>query len=997
MHILDSISSFMSNPSKEELDRANKSIQAKTAQNLIELSIRNDYHEAMNIIVYDLNEPITNDMIELAIKTGSTKMIKMLLGAKYERIKKIISDERKGNWDERNNRKDLMLQWKSLLVDEENASKYDIEKMISKQHPVFKLQIDCGLTLEDIPYHCESLEMHEPLNSWMEMKFDNLSVGYLWSCENGKEALSKQLFIDAKHKGINVNILNSMHDTGFNLACSNGHINIVEFLLNQNEKKKITINASNTNGENAFFQACANEQTEIVRILLNKNENIDINNVNIAGDNAFHQACAKGQIDIAMILMEDQRINFDERNANGETGLYLAWSNDHLTIVDFIINNLEIDFIKEFQLALNKSNCPLMIKLLNGSESSKHIDLNITDDNGSTFFLLACAEGNLKAVSLLLKEKNSKEFDVNVENEKQENPFLLACSHGHYDVVLFLLERIDSISININTKNKQGENSFFSACSNGYTKIVSLLIDKSQFIDANTMNEKGENSFLLSCSKGQVDIARLLLESSESTNLDIHVVNKKGQTAFWCACSNGHTEIVSLLIDNSKNMKINIDFVMEDGENAFYNACTNGDAEIVTLLMQYSQSEKMPINAKNKEGEHAILQAYLKNQFEIIPLLINDPNAKFLLAFYKRNFHQLNKLVKKSRNKQDIDFNITDNDGNTIFNLACAMGNLNTVQNLINESEVQDIRLNASNKKGEIGFIQASSNGHHEIVNFLLEQSESKGINIIATDTTGDNAFHHACANGHIETVKILLDHNERIDINARNLKGEHAIHQAVINGHVNIVKCLVKEFEAKKIEINAKNNLLETPIQLACSSNLRKFQQVLLEFPYSDHQHIVGLLLKESNPQIYDFHNDAVRNKSAEYFFHCFHGNRFSELRSIISGIESTQIDVNAVDMDGNTGFHHVCLRTNHKAIDILLENSVDAINFNAINNEGNTGFHIVCANGEERIVRTLMENLSPTKIGLKSKNKKGETGLDLARNTLDAELCGEIEELMS
>ena len=264
----------------------------------------------------------------------------------------------------------------------------------------------------------------------------------------------------------------------------------------------------------------------------------------------------------------------------------------------------------------------------------------------------------------------------------------------------------------------------------------------------------------------------------------------------------------------------------------------------------------------------------------------------------------------------------------------------------------------------------------------MLEQNESKVINIIATDTTGENAFHHACANGHIETVKILLDHNERIDINARNLKGEHAIHQAVINGHADVVKCLVKEFEAKKIEINAKNNLLETPIQLACSS---------------DHQHIVGLLLKESNPQIYDFQNDAVRDKSAQYFIHCFHGNRFSQLRSIFSGIESTQIDVNAVDMDGNTGFHHLCLRMNHKAIDVLLENSVDAINFNAINKEGNTGFHIACANGDERIVRTLLKNLSPTKIGLKSKNMKGETGLDLARNTLDVELCGDIEELMS
>ena len=425
-------------------------------------------------------------------------------------------------------------------------------------------------------------------------------------------------------------------------------------------------------------------------------------------------------------------------------------------------------------------------------------------------------------------------------------------------------------------------------------------------------------------------------------------------------------------------MNININFVTDGGENVFYNACSNGDAEIVNLLMQYSESEKMPINAKNKEGEHAILEAYSKEHFEIVPLLLNDPNARFILALHNRNFHQ---LLKETKNK-NIDFNSTDKDGNTIFILACAKGNLSIVQNLINASKVQDIRLNSSNKKGKIGFIKACSKGHTDIVTFLLEQSDSKGINNNATNLIGDNAYHHACAKGHIETVKILLQHNERIDINARNLKGEHAIHQAVIKGHADVVKCLVEESDAKKIEINAKTNLLETPIQLACSF---------------EHQHIVGLLLKESNPQIYDFHNDAVRNKSAENFFHCFQGNRFSQLKSIFIGIESTQIDVNAVDMDGNTGFHHVCLRMNHRAINILLENYADAINFSAVNNDGNTGFHIVCANGEEMMVRTLMKNLSPVKVGLNCRNKKGETGLHLARNTLDAELCGEIEELMS
>ena len=56
------------------------------------------------------------------------------------------------------------------------------------------------------------------------------------------------------------------------------------------------------------------------------------------------------------------------------------------------------------------------------------------------------------------------------------------------------------------------------------------------------------------------------------------------------------------------------------------------------------------------------------------------------------------------------------------------------------------------------------------------------------------------------------------------------------------------------------------------------------------------------------------------------------------------------------------------------LFDIFVDAINFNAINNEGNTGFHIVCANGEEKIVRTLLQNSSTTQMVIDEVRKISE-----------------------
>ena len=61
------------------LKEANAYLKAKTGQELIELSVQNDYHKIIEHIITQPDIQISDDMIRLVLKRGSPNMIKILL------------------------------------------------------------------------------------------------------------------------------------------------------------------------------------------------------------------------------------------------------------------------------------------------------------------------------------------------------------------------------------------------------------------------------------------------------------------------------------------------------------------------------------------------------------------------------------------------------------------------------------------------------------------------------------------------------------------------------------------------------------------------------------------------------------------------------------------------------------------------------------------------------------------------------------------------------
>ena len=61
-----------------------------------------------------------------------------------------------------------------------------------------------------------------------------------------------------------------------------------------------------------------------------------------------------------------------------------------------------------------------------------------------------------------------------------------------------------------------------------------------------------------------------------------------------------------------------------------------------------------------------------------------------------------------------------------------------------------------------------------------------------------------------------------------------------------------------------------------------------------------------------------------------------------------NTAVNFNAINKNGETGFHLACAKGNENVIDALFRNSKSiSFDFNAVNSDGYTGFHLACAKG--------------------------------------------------
>ena len=169
-------------------------------------------------------------------------------------------------------------------------------------------------------------------------------------------------------------------------------------------------------------------------------------------------------------------------------------------------------------------------------------DVNIKNQSEETAFHLACNNGDLNIVQLLLKNTDL-EIDFNAKEKCQGfTAFHFACKQGHFDVVKVLVENATALSLDINAKCKMGNTGFQYAGGNGFSDIVKILMENAALfgIDLNAKDDFGLSPFLWACNHANIDIVNIFMENATNLGIDLNIKTSseyhKNITGFHLAC-----------------------------------------------------------------------------------------------------------------------------------------------------------------------------------------------------------------------------------------------------------------------------------------------------------------------------------------------------------------------------------------------------------------------------------------------------------------------------
>jgi ankyrin repeat protein len=168
-----------------------------------------------------------------------------------------------------------------------------------------------------------------------------------------------------------------------------------------------------------------------------------------------------------------------------------------------------------------------------------------------------------------------------------------------------------------------------------------------------------------------------------------------------------------------------------------------------------------------------------------------------------------------------------DEDGRTLLHTCAAGGSIAIFQLLIDAGHHPAVDL--SDEDGWTPLHSASSAGHEDMVKMLLSQNAQ----VDAQTNQKRTPLHYAASKGHANITQLLLEAGA--DPSVTDIFGNTPLHRSAACGKLKSMQLLIKSQAKKKeskggsVKVDARNNLGETPLLLACQCDHRQCAVVLV------------------------------------------------------------------------------------------------------------------------------------------------------------------------
>ncbi|XP_049883329.1 BRCA1-associated RING domain protein 1-like [Pectinophora gossypiella] len=222
--------------------------------------------------------------------------------------------------------------------------------------------------------------------------------------------------------------------------------------------------------------------------------------------------------------------------------------------------------------------------------------------------------------------------------------------------------------------------------------------------------------------------------------------------------------------------------------------CIESAASLDQMFEKYKPTSKTGAKKGGKQKSSTKTETFVRKPDSLLDYPLKEDNANKKRAPSKKettsdekNFSKENKIVKHTK---------TDNKGRNDPNVSL----ISSASSRINKMAEK------RNNKGETPLHIACRLGKIDKVTELLNQ----GANTNTKDNAGWTPLHEVVQNGRLDLVQVLLPYNTLINVPGPG--NETPLHEAVRYGHVDIAVELVKN----GADVHAKNCKGETPMQLA-------------------------------------------------------------------------------------------------------------------------------------------------------------------------------------
>lgn len=174
---------------------------------------------------------------------------------------------------------------------------------------------------------------------------------------------------------------------------------------------------------------------------------------------------------------------------------------------------------------------------------SKHADVNVRSEDGSTALLWAAHRNDLQTAELLVRAG----ADANAANDFRMTPLAQACTNGSRAMVDLLL----NASANPNTPIATGETPLMTCARTGSAEAVRMLLVRGANVNA-TEAVQNQTALMWAAAEQHADVVQVLIEA----NADLKAHTKSGFTALHFAARAGDMASARTLLGGGVDVNI---------------------------------------------------------------------------------------------------------------------------------------------------------------------------------------------------------------------------------------------------------------------------------------------------------------------------------------------------------------------------------------------------------------------------------------------------------